>query len=75
MTVNQSLLPFKITLESLEPFEKDVDGYNFSHVGMRIHLQRNNLGLLLGGFYAPMGLFSALSLISYTIDPDIVSYL
>ena len=62
-------------LESLEPFEKDVDGYNFSHVGMRIHMQRNNLGLLLGGFYAPMGLFSALSLISYTIDPDIVSFL
>ena len=63
-----------ITLQSLDPFVRFVDGFNLSHAGMQIKFSRNNLGLLLGGFYAPMAMFSILSMISYFIHPDNVSW-
>ena len=71
----ESHLPFELNVESLPSFEIIIDGYNYSHAGMRLHLRRDDLGLLMGGFYLPMGLFSALSLISFSIDPEIVSFL
>ena len=71
--VNQSLLPFEIEVESKKPWEIEIDGYNYSHIGMRIHLHRHDLGLLMGGFYIPMALFSTLSLISFSVNPEMVS--
>ena len=71
--VNQSLLPFEIEVESKKPWDIEIDGYNYSHTGMRIHLHRHDLGLLMGGFYIPMALFSTLSLISFSINPEMVS--
>ena len=71
-TNNSSYLD--ITLQSLDPFVRFVDGFNLSHAGMQIKFSRNNLGLLLGGFYAPMAMFSILSMISYFIHPDNVSW-
>ena len=73
LLVNQSLLPFEIEVESKKTWEIEIDGYNYSHAGMRIHLHRIDLGLLMGGFYLPMALFSTLSLISFTINPEVVS--
>ena len=72
--VEQSRLPFDITLESQETFTVFEAGYNYSYAGMRIHLKRNSLGLLIGGFYGPTAVFTLLSLISFTINPDVVSF-
>ena len=73
LKIDQSLLPFDITLEPMKTILKYVDGFNYPYAGMRIYLVRHNMGLLAGGFYLPMFLFSTLSLISYLIKPEIVS--
>ena len=52
LLLNQSRLPFDISLESLKPFLFSRIGYNFSHTGMRIHLSRNDFALLIGGYYS-----------------------
>ena len=71
--MKQSRLPFDIELESLEPFEYAEGKYIFSYVGMRLHLTRNDFGVLIGGYYGPTAIFSMLSLVSYSIKADIVS--
>ena len=71
--MEQSHLPFDIVLESLEPFEYAEGKYLFSYVGMRLHLTRNDFGVLIGGYYGPTAIFSMLSLVSYSIKADIVS--
>ena len=40
--------------------------------GVTIFLKRNTFDLLIGGYYIPTGIFAALSMISYFIDPDVV---
>ena len=71
--IEQSDLPFHIELERLERFNLTRTGYNYSSTGMRIHIERNNLGLLIGGYYGPTTIFVLLSLVSYSIDADMVS--
>lgn len=75
LNIKQSRLPFEIKVASLESFEKFENGYNYSSAGMKIYLTRNDLGLLLGSFYGPTAIFSILSLISFSINLDIVSLL
>ena len=70
--MKQSRLPFEITLESLEIFKVEEDGYNYTHAGMKINFTRNQLGLLAGGFYVPTFMFSLLSLLSFAISSDMV---
>lgn len=64
--------PYDIRLESMSPFLHFEAGYVYSYAGMKMHLKRNSLGLLLGGFYGPTAIFTILSLISFSIDPDVV---
>ena len=71
--IEQSDLPFLVELESLEQFNSTLTGRNYSSTGMRIHFARNNLGLLIGGYYGPTTIFVILSLVSYSIDADMVS--
>ena len=33
LLVNQSLLPFEISVESLPAWDNPIDGYNYSHAG------------------------------------------
>ena len=73
LLINQSRLPFDIYLESMDPFEHTEAGYNYSYSKMKIYMNRNDLGYLFGSFYGPTGMFAGLSLISYAINPDIVS--
>ena len=73
LVVNQSSLPFTIKLESLDSMTLNVAGFKYSYAQMMIHFKRNSLGLLAGGFYGPTLIFTCLSLISFTINPDIVS--
>ena len=71
--MKQSRLPFDISLESLESFVYVQRGYPFSYTAMRLHLTRNDFGILIGGYYGPTAIFSMLSLVSYSIKADIVS--
>ena len=50
-----------------------IKGGKLSSAGIGIHLQRDRLGLLLGSFYMPTGVFAILALASYLINPDAVS--
>ena len=70
LKLNQSRLPFDIKVESLDPFVVDEMGFHYSFAGMRIHLKRNSLDLLLGGFFISSGIFALLSTISFKINPD-----
>ena len=45
-----------------------------SSAGVMIHLKRDGLGLLLGSFYVPTGIFAILAMTSYVINPDAVGY-
>ena len=74
LTVQQSRLPFNITLESLEEFPILEEGRNHSYTGVKMVFRRNNLSLLAGGFYFPTLVFSLLSLLSFAIKPEVVSY-
>ena len=67
-------LPFDVSIESLEPFDHFQAGFNYSFTGMRIHLSRNEFGQLIGGYYGPTFLCSLLSQISYAINTDMVCY-
>lgn len=69
-------LPFDvIELESLEPFVHFETGYDYSYTGMRIYMRDRSIGPLFSSFFVPTAFFSLLSLISYTINPDIVSFI
>ena len=65
-------IPFDVAIVGLEPFAKLKFEYNYSHAGFHITLKRNRLGTLLGSFYLPTGIFAALSLVSFSINPDVV---
>ena len=71
--VKQSRLPFSISLESLKPFDHYEIGFNYSYAGMRIHFSRNSIGQLLGGYYGPTMIFALISLVSFSINVDMVS--
>ena len=78
-TRNQSLLltkprsDFKIWVD-INPTTVIKDG-RISSAGIMIHLKRDGLGLLMGSFYAPTGIFAILAMTSYVINPDAVSYI
>ena len=74
LNFNRSRLPFKISLESLKQFEFSQAGFKYSFVGMSMTLTRNSFGLLIGSYYGPTTIFSLLSLVSFSINPDIVSF-
>ena len=65
--------PFQFNLESLPAFEKIYDNA-YSYTGMLLKIKRTSLGQLLSGFYYPTGAFAFLSMISYLINPDVVSF-
>ena len=44
--------------------------YSVSSINLQI--RRNSLGLLIGGFYVPTGIFAVLSMASYVINPAVV---
>ena len=64
--------PFNINLSSIEPFIIRDNGWDYSFTGMRMELYRNTIGSLIGGYYVPTATFSIFSLVSYSIDLDVV---
>ena len=71
--MNQTRIPFDISLESLESYDLWQAGFEYSFTSFRISLKRNKIGQLLGGFFVPTSMFAGLSLISFMINPDVVS--
>lgn len=70
--VNQTRFPFDISLEGIDPFFMHLTGNNHSATGMRVHFTRNKLSALIGSYYAPTFVFVLLSLVSYSIEADMV---
>ena len=72
--INNLAFPYEFHLQSLPVFQKSNSyGSTYSYTGMVMKIQRKSLGLLLSGYYYPMGAFALLSMISYLIKPDVVS--
>ena len=71
--VQSSRLPYKIIVESIEISMTMSTIYEYVNSGIKFTLERKNIGQLLGGFFVPTAIFALLSLVSFTINPDIVS--
>ena len=70
--IDDMALPFEFELEALVIKEKSFN-FNVSSVGILIRMRRHSLGQLLSGYYYPTASFALLSMVSFLIDPDVVS--
>ena len=68
----ESPVPFDIKLTSIKPYNESEYMYIFSYSGITLELKRSTPGLLFGGFYFPTGIFALLSLVSFSIDLQMV---
>ena len=72
--IDDMALPFEFELEALAIKQKSFN-FNVSSVGILIIMRRHSLGQLLSGYYYPTASFALLSLVSFLINPDVVSRL
>ena len=72
MNIPTKRLPYTISVESLNTSIVYTLNRKRSATGVRFHFARNSIGLLLGGYYLPTGIFASLSLVSFIIKPEIV---
>ena len=72
--IDNSRLPYTITVESIDTSMTQSTVYEYVNSGFKLKLKRRNIGQLLGGYFGPTAIFALLSLISFIINPDIVSY-
>ena len=73
IVLNDFSLPFDFELQSLPAFEEIKNGRSYSYTGMKILIQRKQMGYLLAGYYYPTTAFALLSMISFLIHPECVS--
>ena len=73
--LNTLLFPFEFQLLSLPNFEKK-DKYmiSYSWTSIVLKMQRKSPGQLLIGYFYPTASFALLSVISFLIKPDVVSF-
>ena len=71
--LNDLPFPFQFELESLPVFEQIFEGTTYTYTGMLMRLKRKSLGQLLSGYYYPTATFAILSMVSFLINPDVVS--
>ena len=67
-------LPFEITAKALDEFLLQDGRSDFSATGFTFTITRNKLGLLISRFYGPMAIFAILAILSYNINPEVVSF-
>ena len=75
--LSDSPLPFEFQLKSLPSSRISNygdDGLSYPLTGMIIKMKRKSLGRLLGGYYFQTTAFASLSMISFLINPDVVSF-
>ena len=70
--IDDMALPFEFELKALA-MKQESFNFNVSSVGILIIMRRNSLGQLLSGYYYPTASFALLSMVSFLIDPDVVS--
>jgi hypothetical protein len=72
---NSLPFPYKINITSKLTFNKVEKGDEmmYSKTGVCLDLKRSRMGHLGSGYYYPTTTFALLSMISYLINPDIVS--
>ena len=72
--LDESHLPFDISVKSIEANDHEIAGFYYSFTGMTIKLKRNSFDELIGNYYGPTLIFSLLSLVSYAIifSPSLV---
>ncbi len=75
MVVDRLRLPFEVTLTPRKSYRKFLSSYqaNFSYTGVELFLQRDRLGKLAAGYFLLTGTFAILSILSFFINPDVVS--
>lgn len=73
VSIDNSRLQYTITVDSIETTMTQSTVYEYVNSGLKLKLQRRNIGQLLGGYFGPTAIFALLSLISFIINPDIVS--
>ena len=68
---------YEVIIESLPSFDwiDNIDNTPYSYTGMSFKLKRKNLGYLSSSFYYPTASFALLSMISFLVKPDAVSFL
>ena len=71
--IDKSTLPFEFQLKSLAEKERKYSHIKVSMTGMQLKIKRKSLGLLLSGYYYPMTSFALFSMVSFIINPDVVS--
>ena len=68
-------LPYSFTMSSKKDYVKlGLDGYYYAYTGIVINIKRQKLDQLMGGFFGPMTIFALLSMISFFIKPEVVSF-
>ena len=72
--LNNLPFPFQFELEPLPAYEQVWEGAIYTYTGMLMRLKRKSLGQLLSGYYYPTATFAFLSMISFLINPDVVSF-
>ena len=67
--------PFEFQLVILPTFElRNIYNVTFSHTGIVLKMRRKSPGQLLCGYFYPTAAFGLLSMISFLIKPDMVSF-
>ena len=67
--------PFEFEIKPIPTFERNFGEYNASFTGMLLKMKRKSFRKLISGFYFPTTSFAFLSMISFLIKPDVVSYI
>ena len=65
---------FEIEVTALTPFQITLEFANYSQAGIHLKMRRKSVGKLLSGYYYPTASFALVSMISFLIDPDVVSF-
>ena len=66
-------LPFTFLMTSKKWYKYHNYEFMAPYSGITIHMERSTLGSLVGAFFIPTAIFSMLSIISFSIPPDLVS--
>ena len=66
-------LPYSFSILGKKEFPETNYEWDYPAIGIQIRLKRKTLGTLIGGFYIPTAFFAILSMISFFINPDVVS--
>ena len=72
--IQSKILNFDVELESNDSSTDLENGYEYSEASIKISLKRNKVGFdkILFGYYSTTGIFSAMSLLAFFIDPAVV---